>query len=289
MNDTVGKRKAGWSEAEISGRLGISSAVFRDCSFGPRQISAIKEAGIRHIEISRMNGPDQTFDYQNTGQVSQIVGECRKLKVKISSFHLPLHPPLPLHSEDKSERQKAIDTVMGMADILMEMGGTILVDHFSSDGQSRNSIEELLHRLQDVPVILAAENVERTPIRDILSLVDEFGSDQFKMVLDIGHERDGDGVNPFTVRESARGAVRQCRNRLYHLHLHETFPIHENPDHRPPLHPDGIIKWEEIFWGLKQLDYKGLFLFEDGRGEEPEEWIRMTGSFPREFVTRYES
>ena len=107
------------------------------------------------------------------------------------------------------------------------------------------------------------------------------------MVLDVGHETNKEDINPFTEHDKARGAVLQCGDCLHHVHLHETLPIKEKPDHRPPLHPDGIIRWQEVFRGLKESDYQGVFLFEDGRGEEPKEWVRMTGAFPGAFFKRY--
>ena len=38
---------------------------------------------------------------------------------------------------------------------------------------------------------------------------------------------------------------------------------------------------------LKAIVYRGVFLFEDGRGENPEEWTRLAAKFPRSFVARY--
>jgi sugar phosphate isomerase/epimerase len=107
------------------------------------------------------------------------------------------------------------------------------------------------------------------------------------MLLDIGHERDSDGVNPFTRKYRARKAVTQCGERLCAVHLHETFCIAYKPDHRAPLHDEGIIEWDQIFAGLKDVDYRGVFLFEDGRGDNAEEWVRAVGEFPRKFIERY--
>ena len=78
-----------------------------------------------------------------------------------------------------------------------------------------------------------------------------------------------------------------CGARVFHLHLHETLPLKTKPDHRAPLHPDGIIQWGELFAALREIDYRGMLMFEDGRGEEPERWTRMTAEFPRRFVERY--
>ena len=79
----------------------------------------------------------------------------------------------------------------------------------------------------------------------------------------------------------------QGGRRVRHLPLHETFRLKTKPDHRAPMHPDGIIEWGEVFAALKAVDYRGIFLFEDGRGENPEQWVRLAGEFPANFVARY--
>ena len=35
------------------------------------------------------------------------------------------------------------------------------------------------------------------------------------------------------------------------------------------------------------IEEQGELVFEDGRGENPEEWVRMTSEFPKTFVRRY--
>ena len=120
-------------------------------------------------------------------------------------------------------------------------------------------------------------------------MVDEIGSDRFGMTVDIGHLRDRDGINPFVKREKARQTLAQCGDRVFHVHLHDSIPVKEKPDHRPPLYEGGMIEWGEVFAALKDIGYKGALIFEDGRGEMPEEWIRRTAAFPHAFVQRYGS
>ncbi|HIE26598.1 TPA: sugar phosphate isomerase/epimerase [Candidatus Poribacteria bacterium] len=95
--------------------------------------------------------------------------------------------------------------------------------------------------------------------------------------------------NPFVQKEEARQTLAQCDARVFHLHLHESFNLEQKADHQPPLHEEGIIEWGEIFEALKDIGYKGELIFEDGRGENPAEWIRMTAAFPQAFVQRYSS
>ena len=75
--------------------------------------------------------------------------------------------------------------------------------------------------------------------------------------------------------------------RIWNLHVHDTFNLSTKPDHRAPLHPGGIIRWDDVFAGLEAIDYRGIFLFEDGRGENPEEWTRLAAEFPKNLVARY--
>ncbi len=126
-------------------------------------------------------------------------------------------------------------------------------------------------------------------LRDYMAVVDDINSDRFGMIVDIGHTRDSDGINPFVKKEKARQTLAQCGNRVFHIHLHETFDLEQKADHRPPLHKNGIIEWGEVFAALKDIDYRGELVFEDGRGENPEEWLRMTAAFPQVFVRRYGS
>jgi sugar phosphate isomerase/epimerase len=53
------------------------------------------------------------------------------------------------------------------------------------------------------------------------------------------------------------------------------------------MHPDGIIRWEEVFAGLKAIDYPGVLLFEDGCGENPDEWTKLAAEFPTNFAAKY--
>ena len=107
------------------------------------------------------------------------------------------------------------------------------------------------------------------------------------MLLDIGHARDHDGVNPFSKVDKARSTLSQCGSRLCGLHLHETFPTPTRRDHHPPMHKDGIIEWGEVFAGIRDTGYQGSLVFEDGRGEDPLAWIAYTRVFPQRFIKRY--
>jgi sugar phosphate isomerase/epimerase len=272
----------GWSAQEITARLGISSAVFKRTGLGAREIAQIRQAGIRHLELST----NASFDYRNRKQVSEIARECERVGLNIASFHTALFDHL-LHSGDERERTRAVREAMVLARTAIEMGAGILTFHLHIHPQSKRSIYEMLEKVQDTSLTLGLENVGPVKVADALSLVDEIDSDRFRMLLDIGHERDGDGVNPFVKKGSARAAVAQCGEQIGAVHLHDTLALEQKPDHRMPLHKDGLIEWGEVFAGLRDAGYQGVLLFEDGRGENPAEWVQAVGAFPRAFVERY--
>jgi sugar phosphate isomerase/epimerase len=120
-----------------------------------------------------------------------------------------------------------------------------------------------------------------------MQIVDAINSDRFGMIIDIGHARDADGINPFIKHTVARKTLAQCGHRVKHVHLHETFDLTKKPDHRPPLHKNGLIEWGEVFAALKDINYTSDFVFEDGRGEDPDEWIQHTADFPETFTAKY--
>jgi sugar phosphate isomerase/epimerase len=72
-----------------------------------------------------------------------------------------------------------------------------------------------------------------------IKVVDDVGADRFGMIVDIGHTRDLDGINPFVKRDVARQTLAKCGSRVFHVHLHETFNLDKKPDHRPPKHKEG--------------------------------------------------
>jgi len=45
-----------WTAAEISPRLGLSTAIYQNCRLGAEHIAAIRRAGIARIELSLIQG-----------------------------------------------------------------------------------------------------------------------------------------------------------------------------------------------------------------------------------------
>lgn len=270
-----------YTAQEIAARLGISMAVYQKERLGARHIAAIRAAGINRIELIMM---PPRFDLHNRAQVSEVLRECRRQKVTVVSVHGNLQRKY--NDPDEEKRRAAVAHLLEEVRFAEEAGAGILVAHFGTNEKSRKTVTELLEETKDLRIRLTVENM-RGSLRPYAAFVDKIGSKRFGMTVDIGHIRDADGVNPLVKRGRASEVFAQGGRRVWHLHLHETFRLKTKPDHRPPMHHDGIIEWDEVFTALKAIDYRGVFLFEDGRGEEPEQWIRHAAAFPQNFIARY--
>jgi sugar phosphate isomerase/epimerase len=256
-------------------------AVYQKERLGARHIAAIRAAGINRIELLMM---PPRFDLHNHAQVTEVLRECRRQKVTVVSVHGNLQRKY--NDPDDEKRRAAAAHLLEEIRFAEEAGAGILVAHFGTNEKSRKTVTELLEKTRDLRVRLTVENM-RGGLRPYAAFVDKIGAKRFGMTVDIGHIRDADGVNPLVKRGRASEVFAQGGRRVWHLHLHETFGLKTKPDHRPPMHRDGIIEWDEVFTALKAIDYRGVFLFEDGRGEEPEQWIRHAAAFPKNFISRY--
>jgi len=270
-----------YTAREIAARLGISMAIYQKERLGARHVAAIRAVGISRIELLMM---PPMFDLHNRAQVSEVLRECRGQKVTVVSVHGNLQRKYD--DPDDEKRRVASAHLLDEIRFAEEAGAGILVAHFGTNDQSRKTVTELLDQTKDLRIRLTVENM-RGSLKPYAAFVDKIGSNRFGMTVDIGHIRDADGVNPLVKHGRAGEVFAQGGRRVWHLHLHDTFDLKTKPDHRPPMHPEGIIEWGEVFAALKVNKYRGVFLFEDGRGEEPKEWIHLAASFPKNFVARY--
>ncbi|MDP6042356.1 MAG: sugar phosphate isomerase/epimerase family protein [Candidatus Latescibacteria bacterium] len=271
-----------WTSEQITERLAISTAVFQNVTLGESHIAKLSEVGIRRIEISSI---PRSFDYHNSSQVAEIKRACQTHNVQVVSVHGPF--TLPYNDPDETVRKQVVADSLTAIRFAAEMGASIYVAHFGFKDHSAKTITELLDATDDLDITLTTENQTAQPFEPYMQIVDAINSNRFGMIIDIGHARDTDGINPFVKHDVARKYLTKCGHRVKHVHLHETFDLTQKPDHRPPLHKSGIIEWGEIFAALKDINYTSDFVFEDGRGEDPDEWIQHTADFPETFTAKY--
>lgn len=270
-----------WTRREIEARLGVSTVVFRQPPYpnplSAREISTIRETGITRIEITGIRSP-QGFDFGSRSQISEIKTACRNEGVSVVSVH---GPSLSYDSEDETERQLAVANGVIATKVAEEFEAGVIVFHFGTNKCAERSVSEVIQQTEGSAVKLAVENGK--DLKDYMGIVDRIGSDRFGMVVDIGHTRDTEGINPFTKVNAARNTMAQCGNRLIHLHLHDF----DKTDHLAPL--DGKIQWEEIFKAFRDIHYTGLFMFEAAwrgpkRTLDPDYVLGKMAEFPSEFI-----
>ncbi|MFC1714600.1 sugar phosphate isomerase/epimerase family protein [Candidatus Poribacteria bacterium] len=269
-----------WTAEEISSRHGMSLAIYQKSRLGARHIAETRQAGITRVELLVHRNH---FDSHDHGQVTEVVDECEKQGIDIVAVHGLI--PLPYSSEDEEDRKIVMEESLSAIRLAEEVGVPIYVGHFSARKHSKRTVTELLDQTDESGIKLTMENM--SGLSGYIAFVDAIGSDRFGMTVDIGHVRDGDGINPLTQKDKARQALAEGGHRIFHVHLHDSIDVKEKPDHMPPLFEGGMIEWGEIFAALKDIDYKGAFVFEDGRGVMIEEWLRLVPAFPKEFVRRY--
>ncbi len=275
--------KLPYTADEIAERLGTTTGVFfgdEETPLGARQIAAIRDAGITRIEVCGIRSPGH-FDYGNSQQAADVARECREQGVEIVSFH---GPTVEYAASDKEERAAAVKEVAAAARVAEDMGASVMVCHFGISEESKKTIVGVLEETEGSTIRFANEN--GVDLRDYVAVVDEVGSDRFGMVVDVGHTKDDDGVNPFIKADRARETLAQCGPRLIHLHLHDFV----DRDHIAPM--DGNLEWAEVFGALKDIDYQGEFMFEamlttEGGLDQPDYVLAKTAAFPQAFAARY--
>ena len=228
--------KLPYTADEIAERLGATTGAFlsEETPLGAREIAAIRAAGITRIEVCGIRSP-QHLDFGNSQQAADVVRECREQGVEIVSFH---GPTVEYASTDEEERRAAVKEAAAAARVADDMGASVMVCHFGTSEESKRTIVDMLEELDGSAIRLANENGE--DLRDYMALVDEVGSDRFGMVVDVGHTRDEDGVNPFIKPDRARETLAQCGPRLIHLHLHDFLERgpHSAYGRQPPVGRD---------------------------------------------------
>ena len=284
MKDNRQDTGLNWTAEEIASRTGVNTDTFySDKPFGSAEIEMVHQAGLHLLEMSGFF--PSMFNHKNQEQQDEIISACRKNNVRIVSFHSPI---LPYSSENEDERKEAVEEGVANAKVSCMLGAEIFVGHFGLGIQSKRSVLEMAERLEGLPIRLAVENEDDVDVRDVLNFVDEIDSPLVGMVVDIGHPRDADGINPFLKEDIAFKTLEQCGSRVIHVHLHETHII----DHVPPFTGIGNIRWGEVFSALKAINYPGYFIFEYGckkknavlPGSEEEKLQAVISNTPVEIV-----
>ncbi len=242
----------------IRQRLSISTLVFLGYRpFGEAALEELTRHGIRRIEL--LESPEQ-YDVGDWRSMEHVGETCRQCGVEIAAYHAYKTNFSDLGSE--AERRERVDLCRRQIDTLLKLGGTLWGSHArEADEVVEKSYEELARHIEATDAVITVENFGRegTTVDDRVAFLDRMDHPQVGMILDIGHERTPDGINPMTQPGGPTAILEKCGHRLRHLHLHG---FKDGADHHPPLVDGDEIQWRELFEMVGKVDYPGVLNFE---------------------------
>ncbi len=218
------------------------------------------------------------FPYGDPGASEKIASLLARHEVRVASLHAPLYPDVrnykkdrwySLSSEDEQHRLVSVGATAAAGTWLARNGGGTLVLHtgFPAEnwypkrwGAFLGSLNELL--VEVPPNVRFA--VENTPVPSgrveiVMDIADRYPADRVGACLDLGHANIEDGVQK---------AIRESAPRLIHVHASDNHG--QKDDHLVPGR--GTIAWNEVFAGLREIGFPGLFTVElrdYTRGDDP--------------------
>lgn len=263
-----------YSEEEIRNRLGISTFAFHGIRpLDKAALNDIRANGISIIEIFPEAGQ---FSFEEPDSRRDIRTECEAIGLSVASFHCP---SINYGAEDESARRAEVERSKRMIDTLISLGGRVWVIHadINSD-QTKKTFAELAQHYEGQDVYLAIENGRN--LNDYASFVDAIAHQRVGMIVDIGHTRTANGINPMTTPSGPTENFHIAGHRLKHLHLHD---FREGRDHHSPF--DGGIQWMELFQSLKEINYEGVFMFEPAPGSVKP--LEKVGLVPAKLMAEY--
>jgi sugar phosphate isomerase/epimerase len=257
--------------------FGISTMPLEDYQLKSK-LPLLKEAGIKYIEVKPKEGH---FNYQDPKYLDEMAKEFKKNGIKVISMHMPIHGA-DISLIEEYDRVWSIREVEKTALALLRLGGGILVVHPGSKiedekmrkkrkEKSEKSLEEILKFCEYWGIKIALENTlpgkTGDNINEILEIVKKFNSKNLGICLDTGH------CNITSSLYNHAGVVEclpEIKDYLCHLHIHDNFG--KNDDHSLPF--EGNINWKGFVNGLKDIKYKGIFMFELRKKPNNEEMLR---------------
>lgn len=265
---------------QLRERLSISTLVFWGYRpVGQHVLEQLARCGIRRIEL--LESPEQ-FEMTDSGSMKLIGEVCRICGIQVVAYHAHMMNFADLDSEAK--RIERVDRCRRQIDTMLELGGVVWGSHArASDPTLLRCYQELARHVEGTRAFITVENfsAEGMWIEDRMTFLDEINNPQVGMILDIGHVRDRDGVNPMCVPGGPTRVIEMCRRRICHVHLHG---FNNGRDHFPPCVEGDSIQWVELFRLLHAMEYSGAINFEPAGEPKHHNSVQLTAGFPERIV-----
>jgi sugar phosphate isomerase/epimerase len=269
-----------YTAGEIRSRLSVSTLAFWQYRpIGPSTLGELCRCGLRQIEL--LESPEQ-FDMADSKSMRHIGEMCRSCGVEVVAYHA--HKTSFSELDTETKRIERVDHCRRQIDTMIELGGHVWGCHAAAaDPTLVRCYEDLARHVEHTEAFVAVENFIKPGlwIEDRMAFLREIPHPRVGLILDIGHVRDSEGVNPMTVPGGPKRILEACADRLVHLHLHGFV---DGRDHFPPLTEGDAIQWVELFRLLRAKGYTGLLNFEPAGEPKHPDALQATAAFPGRIV-----
>lgn len=237
-------------------KIGLSS-----CSkpLNEELFKAYKEAGIECMEVSVDLETGDGLDWPQLFALSQKYG------IELWTYHLPFSPfdKINISSPDENLRQYSVEKFADLIMKISDFGVKVFVIHASGEPidedkrpvymeQAKKSLKQLAEVADRCMVTLAVEDLPRTCLGrnsdDMLELVS--ADDRLKICFDTNH----------LLGENIKEFIEKVGDKIITTHISDYDFVNE----RHWLPGEGDIDWKELYETLKNVGYKGPWLFEIG-------------------------
>jgi sugar phosphate isomerase/epimerase len=254
----MNRRGPFYTVEELKQRQSMSTVVFwKYRPIDERAIEELARHGMTRIEL--LESPEQ-FDMSDRRSMTYLGDAFRSYGIQVVAYHAHMTHFTNLDTEAKRKAQ--VDFCKKQIDTMVELGGKAWGTHArETDDTLLKCYSELARHIEGTEIVLLIENFKDKGlwVEDRMAFLDKLNHPQVGMILDIGHVRDTQGVNPMTVPGGPTAVIEMCRRHLRHLHLHGFI---EGVDHYPPLCDGDTIQWLELFRRLYAVGYPGDINYE---------------------------
>jgi sugar phosphate isomerase/epimerase len=272
-------------------RIGVSTWVYVTASI-EEALTRIHGAGIRYVELWG-NTPTHLDPVTHPrARAIEVAAVLKALDVTPVALHAPF-VGLDLASVDDDVRSVSVASALRSVEFCRALACPQLLLHLSASpgvkGEAAveaarramvESLEEITDHARQKGVTILLENMASHPshlrvgsmVRELLELVNRFQDRGIGICIDTGHS----SLNQQDPSED----IRQAGCHLRSLHINDNDGVTDG--HLVPGR--GRIEWPAVLAALREVEYRGVFLFEINGDEGARETVDQAIAFARRFL-----
>jgi sugar phosphate isomerase/epimerase len=259
-----------------------------------KALKHIREAGFKEVEITadKRHLDPRIYPRQKLPQLRSLL---RSLCLHPNSVHAPIGGA-DLSVSNLEERKRAVGLLVHTLEYCRAIDCPIAVVHpnhsdslsLGAEAMKGNSLEALkgiVAEAEDLDVKIALENmIEKdaprfgSRIADLMEMIGHIGSSHLGICIDVGHTNLM--PKPYV---SIEQEITRAGDRLLTLHIHDNDG--KMDWHLPP--GDGNIDWRQVAGGLREVNYRGVFMIEVQERGDHDELARSSLQKTRDILNAY--